>query len=180
MEVEETITATVSQAGELTIASHMSKAITVFCGGREVKINGIVPGSGTASCASISSLVVNGGPGPDHIYLDGVRRTLFPNLVSVTVNGGAGDDIITASEFKDTLLGGPGDDAFVGVEAEDLVDGGPGQTFFVEATESTGPPLGVQGQGSGASGNTEAPAPLAPPLGTTIEGLDFNDNATPR
>ncbi len=176
--VEETFTAAVSQAGQLTVTSQVDKATTVFCGGGEVKINGLAPGGSTTPCANITSLVVNGGSEPDRINLDGVRRALFPNLTSVMVNGGDGDDIITATEFKDTLVGGPGDDAFVGVEAEDVVDGGPGESFFIEATRSTGPPLSVVGQGTGTSGNAEAPAPLAPPIGTTIEGLDFDDNNT--
>ena len=145
------VTSAVDETGVLTIRSDAGDRIAVACSDGAVKINGRDPDTGPAACASITAIVVSGGPGENQFNLKAVNEALFPNVTSVRVNGGDGADTITASGFSDVLMGGPGDDLLVGVQPDDAVDPGPGQDFFGQATEPTGPPLSVQVDGTRAA-----------------------------
>lgn len=100
--------------GVLTVTSTADDPITITCVATEVKINGANPGTGAAACNAITSIDVNGGPGANVINLTGVVATDFPNLTSVTIDGGDGNDTITGSDRADVIDGGGGNDRIIG------------------------------------------------------------------
>lgn len=49
----------------------------------------------------------------------------------VVIDGGAGKDVITGSDFNDTLKGGAGVDTITGGEGNDIISGGAGNDIFI-------------------------------------------------
>ena len=96
--------------GQLSVASDGSDDITVRSNPFnpnlvQVLANGApVTSLGTIQTSSVSSIVVEGGDGPNTIDLSGVSATRFKANLAITVNGKQGDDIITGSfNLSDTL-----------------------------------------------------------------------------
>jgi Ca2+-binding RTX toxin-like protein len=128
--------------GVLTVNSDAGDSIAITCVNNQVKVNGNNPGpppGAVATCESITSIVVNGGPGDNLINLSGVEdadpnpavNTDYPNVTSVVINGNSGDDDILGSEHVDTMRGGDGDDDISGDQnklagSRDLFEGGNG------------------------------------------------------
>ena len=52
--------------------------------------------------------------------------------ITLTEDGGDGDDILIAGAGNDTLLGGAGDDVLNGGPGQDVLDGGPGDNILVQ------------------------------------------------
>ncbi len=115
-------------AGLLTVTGDGADdpiAITCVAGG--VKINGADPGTGAATCLSLSAISVDGGAGNDTIDLRGVT---YPNFLSVadaiplrvTINGGLGNDTIFGSNFSDIINSGDGADRVFGNSSLDQRD----------------------------------------------------------
>ena len=128
--------------GVLTVTSDAADAITVTCATGNVKVNGADPTTGTASCPSITSMVITGGPGANTIDLSGVVTTAgnFSALATVTVNAGDGGDTVTGSSIgdvlngqaaADTISGGPGNDTITGGTGADTVNGGDGNDTLI-------------------------------------------------
>ena len=130
--------------GVLTVNSDAGDTIAITCVANQVKVNGGNPGSppAVAACDSITSIVVNGGPGDNLITLAGVEdadpavNTDYPNITSVTINGNSGDDDILGSEHVDTMRGGDGDDRISGDQnklagSRDVFEGGNGDDTLV-------------------------------------------------
>lgn len=160
--------------GELIIDLSGSDEVSVSCVNGLVKLNGIDPQSGPLACASVTSIVVNGGTGDNQIDTSEVTRAAFSTVSTVTINGRAGNDTIMASEVDDTLNGDGGNDTFVGAQPTDRVDGGTGQTWFVEATVPLGGSPTMPGPISRPAG---VPAPDAPGLGTSFDSVNFDGDA---
>jgi Ca2+-binding RTX toxin-like protein len=74
------------------------------------------------------SLAVLGQDGDD--VLDG--SALAAGAISLTLDGGEGDDILIGSPGNDVLLGGAGDDVLVGGPGADVLDGGPGNNILIQ------------------------------------------------
>lgn len=74
-------------------------------------------------CAAplIASFEVNSGSGDDAVV---IAQSV---LISVTLRGGAGDDLLVGGSGSDKLLGGPGDDRLIGRGGEDWLYGGAGE-----------------------------------------------------
>jgi Ca2+-binding RTX toxin-like protein len=117
--------------GVLTVSSDAGDAITITCQTGDVKVNGDDPDSGSADCSTITGIIVNGGPGDNAVDLSGVSATDFTTLISTTVSGGDGVDMLTGSNLVDTLDGGSGGDTLVGVKGNDIMRGGPGADILV-------------------------------------------------
>jgi Ca2+-binding RTX toxin-like protein len=107
--------------------------INVVSSGASVNVNGLPAQVTIAGAEKTDQLVVNGGAGNDTID----ASKLSAGKVSLTINGGAGDDVITGSagndliiggQGNDTLAGGAGDDTFVWNpgDGSDRIDGGTG------------------------------------------------------
>lgn len=76
--------------------------------------------------AAIQSLTFNGGAKNDEIDLSGVTLATFPNLGTVKINGGAGNDRIVGSYRADLIDGGSGNDTLQGGLGNDTISGGSG------------------------------------------------------
>ncbi len=72
-------------------------------------------------------LNVNTVGGDDVVEASG----LDANTISLTANGGDGDDVLIGSPGKDTLQGGIGDDILIGNGGGDVLDGGPGENVLI-------------------------------------------------
>lgn len=70
--------------------------------------------------AGVDSLIINGLSGEDIVDASG----LAASGILLTLDGGAGDDILVGGDGNDTLLGGLGRDVLLGGPGIDLLDGG--------------------------------------------------------
>src|SRR5215208_2424927 len=74
------------------------------------------------SDAESDALTINGRDGDD--VLDAAQ--LAADSMVLTLDGGAGDDLVVGGDGNDTLFGRDGDDILVGGPGLDVLDGGPG------------------------------------------------------
>jgi Ca2+-binding RTX toxin-like protein len=79
-------------------------------------------------------LVVNALAGNDVVS----ATSLPANMVRLTVDGGAGNDILTGSAGNDHLFGGDGDDILTRGPGADSFNGGPGTDSVTDLTVSQG------------------------------------------
>src|SRR5215218_5059620 len=76
----------------------------------------------TNTDAASDVLTINGRDGAD--ILDAAQ--LAADSMVLTLDGGAGDDVLVGGDGNDTLFGRDGDDILVGGPGLDVLDGGPG------------------------------------------------------
>jgi Ca2+-binding RTX toxin-like protein len=72
-------------------------------------------------------VVVNGGGGDDAITV----LAKDTEIIDATLNGEAGDDVLTGADSKDTLNGGDGNDRLAGALGADTMNGGAGNDTLV-------------------------------------------------
>jgi Ca2+-binding RTX toxin-like protein len=61
-----------------------------------------------------------------------VATDLQADVINLTADGGAGDDVLVGSHGNDTLFGGEGDDVLNGGPGQDVLDGGPGANVIIQ------------------------------------------------
>jgi Ca2+-binding RTX toxin-like protein len=76
---------------------------------------------------STDKLAINGLGGDDVIS----AKTLSSNAITLTEDGGTGDDVLVGNAGKNTLLGGDGEDLLVGHGGGDSLNGGPGTDIVI-------------------------------------------------
>jgi Ca2+-binding RTX toxin-like protein len=74
------------------------------------------------------TLTVNALAGGDSVDASRLRSS----SVALTLDGGAGDDVLVGSFGNDTLLGRDGDDVLRGGPGQDVLDGGPGSNILIQ------------------------------------------------
>src|SRR5215218_7584126 len=91
-----------------------------------------------ASAISVTGLaakvnVINTDPASDALTINGLggndivdAAQVAANSMLLTLDGGAGDDLLVGGDGNDTLFGRDGDDILVGGPGVDVLDGGPG------------------------------------------------------
>ncbi len=117
--------------------------------GHQVIVNGTnfsadaiqIAGSGTSfTVAGLSATVsVQGSEGTnDQLVVnalggnDTISAAALPaGIVNLTIDGGAGDDVLTGSQGADVLLGSDGSDVITGGRGNDVMFGGTGNDTFV-------------------------------------------------
>lgn len=109
----------------LTMRATAGEPLVIQCGvdGRVRTVLGVKT---TASCASLSAIVLEGSAANDVLDMTAMTAALFPALTRTTANGKAGNDRIEGSPAADTLLGGGGDDRIKGGDGDDAVQGNSG------------------------------------------------------
>lgn len=122
--------------GELFVSSDGGDNITIQQNSAskiEVLANGSVLGTTpNVATSSVTSIVVKGGDAANNINLNSVTNVTYPNIASIRVDAGNGDDVIVGSPFfGDSLFGGDGKDVISGQGGADTIDGGDGNDNIV-------------------------------------------------
>jgi Ca2+-binding RTX toxin-like protein len=104
-------------------ATNGNDAVEVAARTTSVGVTGLAPTVNIQNIDPASdALTIKGFAGND--ILDAAQLTA--DSVVLTLDGGAGDDLLVGGAGNDTLLGGDGDDTLVGGPGQDILDGGPG------------------------------------------------------
>src|SRR5256885_1759543 len=107
----------------ITLGSGEVAAAAPDPGHEEVNLN--ADGVVDIQALGVEQVQVNGGAGNDVISADGGDNTRSPVAVGVTIDGGAGNDTLTGGDGGDTLNGGSGNDSLQGETRADTLSGGP-------------------------------------------------------
>ena len=100
---------------------------TVTANGSRVRFDRLSPAPFSLDIGTTENLVVNMNGGDDTF----TAGNGLANLITITVDGGAGNDTITGGDGNDTLLGGDGNDTINGGRGSDKLFGGAGDDTFV-------------------------------------------------
>jgi Ca2+-binding RTX toxin-like protein len=104
-----------------------AEVFTVTANGSRVRFDRISPAPFSIDIGTTENLVVNMNGGDDTF----TAGNGLASLISLTVDGGAGNDSITGGDGNDTLMGGDGNDTLIGGRGNDLLLGGAGNDTFV-------------------------------------------------
>jgi len=104
-----------------------AETFTVTPNGSRVRFDRTTPAPFTIDIGTSENLVVNMNGGDDTFTGSNGLAT----LISLTVDGGAGNDVITGGDGNDFLLGGDGNDLIVGGRGADTALMGAGDDTFV-------------------------------------------------
>jgi Ca2+-binding RTX toxin-like protein len=94
-----------------------AETFTITANGTRVRLDRINPAPFSIDIGTTEKLVLNANGGDDSISASGNLAA----LISITVDGGAGNDTILGSNGIDTLLGGDGNDFIDGNQGNDVV-----------------------------------------------------------
>lgn len=103
-----------------------SEAYTATADGTRVRLDRIDPTPFFISIGTSELLVLNANGGDDNFAATGN----LASLISITVDGGTGNDTLRGSNGKDLLIGGEGNDFVDGQQGEDTVFLGPNDDVF--------------------------------------------------
>jgi Ca2+-binding RTX toxin-like protein len=103
------------------------EVFSVFANGTRVRVDRLDPAPFSIDAGTTENIVIHANGGNDTIT---AANGLAP-LVTLTIDGGTGNDTITGGDGADTLLGGDGNDVIVGGRGNDLADLGAGDDAYV-------------------------------------------------
>jgi Ca2+-binding RTX toxin-like protein len=110
----------------LTVTSDAAgDTITLTVANGFIAVNGTVT---TLPADTNAQIVVNSGGGNDTVDATALAAT---NYNTLTINGGEGDDLLTAGARNDLLEGGPGEDRVIGFKGNDVLHGDDGNDVLV-------------------------------------------------
>jgi Ca2+-binding RTX toxin-like protein len=128
----------INEAGGNQLPDGVADRINVdgTAGADVVSVSGSTSASVTGLAASVTvrgtdsfdGLEVDGGAGDDTITAGG----LAAGVLSYSADGGDGNDLLVGSAGDDTLHGGPGNDTLNGGPGNDVLDGGPGTNVVIQ------------------------------------------------
>ena len=104
-----------------------AEAFTATANGTRVRFDRVTPAPFSLDIGTTESLTVNMNGGDDTFTGGNGLAT----LITITVDGGAGNDTITGGDGNDTLLGGDGNDTIIGGRGNDVALMGAGDDTFV-------------------------------------------------
>ena len=104
-------------------------------------------GANQVDCTNITAVVANGASASDQMVADTLT-------LPITLNGAAGNDVLTGGSGNDKIDGGADDDSLTGGPGNDTVSGGDGNDSFIN-TFAAGPDADVYSGGSGFDDITE-------------------------
>ncbi|OKO82848.1 calcium-binding protein [Bradyrhizobium sp. AS23.2] len=107
--------------------SNVSETFTITANGTRVRLDGTGPAPFTLDIGTTENLVLNAGDGDDVI----TAGNGLGSLISLTLDGGAGNDRITGGDGNDLLIGGSGDDIVNGGRGNDVAQLGTGDDTFI-------------------------------------------------
>jgi Ca2+-binding RTX toxin-like protein len=103
-----------------------AEVFTATANGARVRFDRVTPAPFTVDIGTTENLVVNMNGGDDSFSATGNLAA----LISVTVDGGSGNDSILGGNGNDLLLGGTGDDFIDGQQGNDVALLGAGEDVF--------------------------------------------------
>jgi Ca2+-binding RTX toxin-like protein len=104
-----------------------AETFTATPNGTRVRFDRVTPAPFSLDIGTTENLVVNMNGGDDTF----TGSNGLAGLISLTVDGGAGNDTITGGDGNDTLIGGDGNDTLIGGRGNDTLLGGDGNDTFV-------------------------------------------------
>jgi Ca2+-binding RTX toxin-like protein len=104
-----------------------SETFTVTANGTRVRFDRVTPAPFSIDIGTSENLVVNMNGGDDTF----TASNGLASLISLTVDGGAGNDTITGGDGNDVLIGGDGNDVIIGGRGSDVAQMGAGDDTFV-------------------------------------------------
>ena len=104
-----------------------AEQFTLTANGTRVRFDRVTPAPFFLDIGTTENIVVNMNGGDD-VFTAGNG---LASLISVTVDGGTGNDTITGGDGADRLLGGDGNDLITGGRGNDTLFGGTGDDTFV-------------------------------------------------
>jgi Ca2+-binding RTX toxin-like protein len=104
-----------------------AETFTVTPNGTRVRFDRVDPAPFSIDIGTSENLVVNMNGGDDTF----TASNGLASLISLTVDGGAGNDRITGGDGNDVLIGGDGNDTIIGGRGSDVMIGGAGNDTFV-------------------------------------------------
>ena len=107
--------------------SDLGESFTAAAGGSRVRLDQVSPSPFSLDIGTSERLVVNANGGDDVFSASGD----LASLISLTVDGGPGNDGIVGGNGNDTLIGGSGDDEIDGNQGSDAASLGDGNDTFV-------------------------------------------------
>jgi Ca2+-binding RTX toxin-like protein len=116
-------------ADNVTVAgTNGDDVATVTGAGTDAQVSGL-PAIVKATGVGVGDRVTVSGLAGDDV-LD--ASTMPSNAALLTLDGGAGDDVLIGGAGGDTLLGGDGDDVLIGGPGADIIDGGAGSNVVLD------------------------------------------------
>jgi Ca2+-binding RTX toxin-like protein len=104
--------------------------VFVSAQGAQVRVDGLTAQvTIDRSEAAFDRLTVRAGNGNDVVDAGGLPA----GLIQLTLEGGAGNDVLIGSDGNDVLLGGAGDDVLLGGLGVDIIDGGGGDDVIIQS-----------------------------------------------
>ncbi|MBV9909771.1 MAG: calcium-binding protein, partial [Hyphomicrobiales bacterium] len=104
-----------------------AETFTITANGARVRFDRVTPAPFTLDIGTTESLVLHAGGGDDVI----TASNGLAGLISLTLDGGDGNDTITGGDGADTLIGGAGNDIVTGGRGNDVAQLGDGDDTFV-------------------------------------------------
>jgi Ca2+-binding RTX toxin-like protein len=105
--------------------TNAADTIGVVTDGQNVAVTGV--GNIIVEANGVENVVINASGGDDVVNASG----LISGLTQLTINGGAGNDMIIGSQGADMLLGGSGNDTVIGGRGDDVALMGSGDDTFI-------------------------------------------------
>ena len=107
--------------------SNASETFTITANGTRVRFDGASPAPFSLDIGTTENLVLHAGGGNDVI----TAGNGLGSLISLTLDGGAGNDTITGGDGNDLLIGGSGNDIVSGGRGNDVAQLGSGDDTFI-------------------------------------------------
>ena len=104
-----------------------SEILTVTASGDDLIVNGLANTMRITNTDIKDNIAVRGGDGADVIS----SATVPFSSAHLTLDGGAGNDVLIAGRNDTTLLGGAGNDLLIGNAGDDTLNGGSGHDILV-------------------------------------------------
>jgi Ca2+-binding RTX toxin-like protein len=110
-------------------AGNDSFQVASFDNGNRIGVASLFPFVNiTGAEAASDRLTVSTLGGDDVVDAASVAAT----AIQLTLDGGDGNDVLSAGDGNDTLLGGAGDDVLIGGPGIDTLDGGSGDNTLIQ------------------------------------------------
>jgi Ca2+-binding RTX toxin-like protein len=104
-----------------------AEVFTITANGARVRLDRVDPAPFNLDIGTTENLVINANGGDDVI----TAGNGLSALISLTIDGGTGNDTITGGDGNDTLFGGDGNDIITGGRGNDVAQLGAGDDTFI-------------------------------------------------